>query len=113
MAEKAETWRHGTAAKTARDWRSSMDAYVLPAMGAMHVGAGGDQRREARTASVGAGRQARHGAPGGGPHRGGAGVGGGGEPARAGRQRPGDRGDGDALAAEGGGGAAPPGAALR
>ena len=39
MAEKAETWRHGTAAKTARDWRSSMDAYVLPALGAMHVGA--------------------------------------------------------------------------
>ena len=37
MAEKAETWRHGTAAKTARDWRSSMDAYVLPAMGALAV----------------------------------------------------------------------------
>ncbi len=39
MAEKVETWRRGTASKTARDWRSSMDAYVLPAMGTMHVGA--------------------------------------------------------------------------
>ena len=39
MAEKAETWRGGGAAKSARDWRSTMDAYVLPQLGTMHVGA--------------------------------------------------------------------------
>ena len=75
-------------------------------------GRGRDQRREAGAASPGAGGQARHGAHGGGPDRGLSGVCGGGEPARARRQRPGDRRDGDALAAEGRGGAAPPGAAL-
>ena len=39
MAEKAETWRAGTASKSQRDWRSTMDAYVLPQLGKMHVGA--------------------------------------------------------------------------
>ena len=39
MAEKAETWRRGTASKSLRDWRSTMDAYVLPELGKMHVGA--------------------------------------------------------------------------
>ncbi|MCY3838104.1 MAG: integrase arm-type DNA-binding domain-containing protein, partial [Gammaproteobacteria bacterium] len=39
MAEKAETWRSGTASKSQRDWRSTMDAYVLPQLGNMHVGA--------------------------------------------------------------------------
>ena len=50
MAEKAETWRRGAASKSARDWRSSMDAYVLPAMGTMHVGAvaTGDVKRVLR-----------------------------------------------------------------
>ena len=39
MAEKAETWRRGTASKSLRDWRSTMDAYVLPQLGKMLVGA--------------------------------------------------------------------------
>ena len=39
MAEKAETWRQGTASKSQRDWRSTMDAYVLPQLGKMHGGA--------------------------------------------------------------------------
>ena len=39
MAEKAETWQRGTASKSLRDWRSTMDAYVLPELGTMHVGA--------------------------------------------------------------------------
>ena len=39
MAEKAETWRRGTASKSQRDWRSTMAAYVLPELGSMHVGA--------------------------------------------------------------------------
>ena len=39
MAEKAETWRQGTASRSERDWRSTMDAYVLPKLGKMHVGA--------------------------------------------------------------------------
>ena len=39
MAEKAETWRRGTASKSLRDWRSTMAAYVLPELGSMHVGA--------------------------------------------------------------------------
>ena len=39
MAEKAETWRRGTASKSQRDWRSTMDTYVLPQLGKMHVGA--------------------------------------------------------------------------
>ena len=39
MAEKAETWRGGTASKSLRDWRSTMAAYVLPELGSMHVGA--------------------------------------------------------------------------
>ena len=39
MAEKAETWRRGTASKSMRDWRSTMAAYVLPELGSMHVGA--------------------------------------------------------------------------
>ena len=39
MAEKAETWRRGAASKSQRDWRSTMDAYVLPQLGKMHVGA--------------------------------------------------------------------------
>ena len=39
MAEKAETWRRGTASKSQRGWRSTMDAYVLPQLGKMHVGA--------------------------------------------------------------------------
>ena len=39
MAEKAETWRRGTASQSQRDWRSTMDTYVLPQLGKMHVGA--------------------------------------------------------------------------
>ncbi|MDE0062605.1 MAG: integrase arm-type DNA-binding domain-containing protein [Gammaproteobacteria bacterium] len=39
MAEKAETWRRGTASKSLRDWRSTMDTYVLPQLGKMHVSA--------------------------------------------------------------------------
>ena len=39
MAEKAETWRRGTASKSKRDWRSTMNTYVLPQLGKMHVGA--------------------------------------------------------------------------
>ena len=39
MAEKAETWRRGTASKSQRDWRSTMDAYVLSQLGKMQVGA--------------------------------------------------------------------------
>ena len=39
MAEKAETWRRGTASKSQRDWRLTMAAYVLPELGSMHVGA--------------------------------------------------------------------------
>ena len=39
MAEKAETWRRGTASQSQRDWRSTMDTYVLPQLGRMHVGA--------------------------------------------------------------------------
>ena len=39
MAEKAETWRGGTASKSLRDWRSTMAVYVLPELGSMHVGA--------------------------------------------------------------------------
>ena len=39
MAEKAGTWRRGTASKSQRDWRSTMAAYVLPELGSMHVGA--------------------------------------------------------------------------
>jgi len=37
--EKADIWKGGAASKTARDWRASMDAYVLPQLGRMHVGA--------------------------------------------------------------------------
>ena len=39
MAEKAETWRGGAESKSGRDWRSTMDAYVLPELGRMHVDA--------------------------------------------------------------------------
>ena len=37
MAERAETWRRGTASKSQRDWRSTMDAYVLAQLGKMPV----------------------------------------------------------------------------
>ena len=37
LAEKAETWR--AQSKSWRDWRSTMDAYVLPELGNMHVAA--------------------------------------------------------------------------
>ncbi len=39
MAEKAVTWRRGTASKPQRDWRSTMDASVLPQPGKMQVSA--------------------------------------------------------------------------
>ena len=38
MAKRVQTWRGGTASKSQRDWRDTMDAHMLRRLGKMYVG---------------------------------------------------------------------------